>query len=210
MFDLSLVDTLRLGFGQVVHHHRSHADAAASAARWGRWLRAGETILLTGVAITAVAAAFGRGPAYSIGSAVMAGVALLLFLIHTVFNVDDAARAHLACSTRLWLMREQYRALLSDLNDGAIGHDAARERRNLLMAELGAIYEAAPPLTRRPFKAPRPDEGAEELALSDQEIDRFLPQSLHMGRTPKGPAPDVGPAAGYAGVDVVGTSASRS
>ena len=210
MFDLSLVDTLRLGFGQVVHHHRSHADAAASAARWGRWLRAGETILLTGVAMTAVATAFGRGPAYAIASAVMAGVALLLFLIHAVFNVDDAARAHLACSTRLWQMREQYRALLSDLNDGAIGHDAARERRNLLMAELGAIYEAAPPLTRRAFKVARPEEGAEELALSDPEIDRFLPQSLHVRRTPKSSASEEALAGGYPGVDAVGTSASRS
>ena len=194
MFDLSLVDTLRLGFGQVVHHHRSHAEAAASAARWGRWLRAGETVLLTGVAMTAVASAFGRGPAYSVASAAMSSVALLLFLIHAVFNVDDAARAHLACSTRLWQMREQYRALLSDLNDGAIDHEAARERRNLLMAELGAIYEAAPPLTRRAYKVPRTEEGPEEVALSDPEIDRFLPQSLHMRRTAKAPASEEGAA----------------
>jgi hypothetical protein len=189
MFDLGLVDTLRLGFGQVVHHHRSHADAAASALRWGRRLRAGETILLTAVAMSSVAAAFGKGQAYSIASAAMAAVALLLFLIHAVFDVDDAARAHLACSTRLWHMREQYRALLSDINDGAIGHDAARARRNTLMEELGAIYEAAPALPRRVFKIRRTEEGAEELALTDQEIDRFLPQSLHMRRQTKEPAP---------------------
>lgn len=200
MFDLSLVDTLRLGFGQVVHHHRSHTHAAVTASRWRRRLRAGETILLTGVAMSAVAAAFGRGQAYSIASAAMAGVALLLFLIHAVFDVDTVARAHQVCSTRLWNMREQYRALLSDLNDGAIGPDAARARRNVLMEELGSIYEAAPPLTRRIFKVSQNEEGAEELALTDQEIDRFLPQSLHRPRK----------AAGYAGVDAASTSASRS
>ena len=210
MFDLSLMDTLRLGFGQVVHHHRSHTDAGASAARWGRWLRAGETILLTGVAMSAAAAAFGRGPAYAIASAVMAGVALLLFLIHAVFDVDAVARAHQVCSTRLWRMREQYRALLSDLNDGAIGEEAARLRRNVLMEELGAIYDAAPPLARRVFKAPRNEEGAEELALTDQEIDRFLPQSLHMRRKAAPAAPDGVAAGSYAGVDAASTSASRS
>ena len=179
MFDLSLMDTLRLGFGQVVHHHRSHAHAASAASRCGRWLRAGETVLLTGVAITAVAAAFGRGPAYSIASAVMASVALLLFLIHAVFDVDAVARAHYVCSTRLWHVREQYRALLADLTDGSIDHGAARARRNTLTEELGAIYQAAPPLTRRVFKAPGKGEDPEDIALTDQEIDRLLPESLH-------------------------------
>ena len=179
MFDLSLMDTLRLGFGQVVHHHRSHAHAASSASRWGRWLRAGETVLLTGVAITAVAAAFGRGQGYSIASAVMASVALLLFLIHAVFDVDVVARAHHVSSTRLWRVREQYRALLADLTDGSIGQEAARARRNVLTEELGAIYEAAPPLTRPVFKTPSKDADLEDIALTDQEIDRFLPRSLH-------------------------------
>ena len=210
MFDLSLVDTLRLGFGQVVHHHRSHTQAAVTASRWGRRLRAGETILLAGVAMSAVAAASGRGQAYSIASAAMACVALLLFLIHAVFDVDSVARAHHVCSTRLWNMREQYRALLSDLNDGAIAPEAARARRNALMEELGSIYEAAPALSRRVFKVPREEEGAEELALTDQEIDRLLPRSLHLSRKATPATSDVATPAGYAGVDAASTSASRS
>jgi hypothetical protein len=48
------------------------------------------------------------------------------------------------------------------------------------MEELTAIYDSAPPLTGRIFKASRTAaDGAEEIALADGEIDRFLPKSLH-------------------------------
>ena len=152
MFDLSLVDTLRLAFGHVVYHYKSHTHAASSLARCSRWFRASEMLLLLGVTITAVAAAFGTGRAYTLASAGMAALALLIFLIHVTFDFESTARAHHVCSTRLWSVREQYRALLCDLNDHAIEPDVARVRRNTLMEEVSAIYDSAPPLTRRIFK----------------------------------------------------------
>lgn len=179
MFDLSLVDTLRLAFGQVVYHYKSHTRAATSLAWWGRWLRAAETLLLLGVAITTVAAAFGNSRPYVIASAVMAGLALLIFLIHMTFDFEATARAHHVCSTRLWAVRERYRALLCDLNDHAIDPEIARSHRNSLMDELSGIYDSAPPLTGRIFRVlPDSPEGAEELALEEEQIDRFLPRSL--------------------------------
>lgn len=180
MFDLSLVDTLRLGFGQVVHHHKAHAHAASSFARWSRFFRVSETLLMMSVVLTALSAAFGKGHAYAIAAAVCASVALLAFLIHVTFDFEAAARAHHISSTKLWHIREQYRALLSDVTDGAVEPEFARARRNLLMEQLTVIYETAPPLTRRVFKASQPSKDtAEEVALEDREIDRFLPKSLH-------------------------------
>lgn len=180
MFALSLNDTLRLAFGQVVYHHKSHTKAAASLARWSRWLRAGETLLMLGVAITALGAAYGKGQPYTVASAVMASLALAIFLLHVMFDFESAARAHHSCGTRLWYVREQYRALLSDLSDAAIDPEAARRRRDALMDEQRAIHDSAPPLTRRVFEASRAAiDRAEESALADEEIDRFLPKSLH-------------------------------
>jgi hypothetical protein len=180
MFDLSLVDTLRLAFGQVVYHHKSHARAASSLARWSRWFRAAETVLMMGVVVSALGAAFGGSHAYAVVSAILASLALLALLIHVTFDFESTARAHHVCTTRLWSIREQYRALLSDLNDHAIEPEAARVRRNKLMEEVAAIHDSAPALTRRIFMLP-PNSvgGAEELALADEEIDRFLPKSLH-------------------------------
>jgi hypothetical protein len=180
MFDLSLLDTLRLGFGQVVYHYKSHSHAASTLARRGQYFRVVETLLMMGVAITALGTAFGRGHLFAVAAAVLASLALLTFLIHVTLNFESTARAHHVCSTRLWHVREQYRALLSDLTDNAIEPELARTRRNALMEEVTAIYESAPPLTRRVFELKRKGEDtAEETALADEEINRFLPKSLH-------------------------------
>ena len=151
MFSLRLVDTLRLAFRQVVYHHKSHSRAASSLARCSRYFRASETLLLMGVVITALAAAFGKGQPYAISAAALATLVLLLFLIHLSFDFESLARTHHACSTRLWHVREQYRSLLADLHDGAIEPEFARSRRNVLTEEVTAIYEGAPALTRRVF-----------------------------------------------------------
>jgi hypothetical protein len=180
MFDLSLVDTLRMSFGQVVHHHKAHTQAARALVRTNRAFRAAETVLLMGVLITSVTASAGKVFPYTIVSAVLAAFALGLFLVHVMFDFDSTARAHHAFATRLWHIREQYRALLSDINDDALDQDTARSRRNALMNELHAIYQSAPPLGRRIFAASTKNaDTAEETALTDAEIDRFLPKSLH-------------------------------
>jgi len=185
MFGHSLVDTLRLAFGQVVYHHKSHANAAASLSRWSRWFRAGEALSMMGVVISALGAAFGRGHYWAVTSAALASFALLMLLIHAMFDFESTARAHHVCSTRLWRIREEYRALLSDLGDSAIASEIARARRDVLMSEVAAIHESAPPWTRRIFKiSSGSGDGAEELALADAEIDRFLPKSLHGAQKP--------------------------
>jgi len=144
MFALSLVDTLRLAFGQVVYYHKSHTQAAASLARWSRWSRAAETLLLVGVVISALGSAFGRGQHYATTAAVLASLALLVFLIHVTFDFEANARAHHLCSTRLWHVREQYRALLTDLSDNAIDPNIARGRRDALMEEVTSVYQSSP------------------------------------------------------------------
>ena len=180
MFAHSLIDTLRLAFGQVVYHHKSHTRAATTLARCSRYFRAVETLLLIAVVVTALSAAFGKGQIFAVTAAVLASIVLLLFVIHLAFDFDSLARAHHVCSTRLWRVREQYRVLLADLHDGAIEPDVARAKRNGLIEEVTAIYDSAPMLTRRVFTTLRaPASGAEEVALADDEIDRFLPKSLH-------------------------------
>ena len=95
------------------------------------------------------------------------------------------SKAHAACATRMWHLRERYRALLSDLHDGALGIDAVRRKRDDLIAELRQVYEDAPPVERKAYQtagqALRTDE--DDKALSDEEIDKFLPKSLQAAKT---------------------------
>jgi hypothetical protein len=179
MFQLTLVDHLRMTFGHIVYQHRAHAQIAYSRSRWNRGLRAFEALLMIGAAVTALGAVFGRGYAYELGTAVLAILAVICLVLHFAFDLERTAQAHAACATRLWHIRERYRALLSDLSDGAVDLDTVRRRRDDLATELRGVYESSPPADPQAYQT-----AAEEIAtgdersLTDEEIDRFLPKSL--------------------------------
>jgi hypothetical protein len=180
---LSLLDHLRLTFGHVVYRHRAHSKIAHARARWSRRLKAAEALLMTGVMITAASASAGNGRAYAIASFLLASLALVVLLIHLTFDLDRTARAHASCATQLWQILERYRAMLSDLTDGAIDVDVARIRRDALMNELNGIYAQAPPLDHQAYQTAKQAATADEATLTeatltDEEIDLFLPKSL--------------------------------
>jgi hypothetical protein len=180
MVGITLLDHLRLTFGQVVYRHKAHSQIAHSRARQGRWLRAGEALLMTAAAGVSIAASLGQGRVFAIAAAALATTALVVLLIHLTLDLDGSAVVHGACAARLWPMRERYRALLSDLADGAIDAEAARERRDLLLNELHGIYEQAPSADQPAYQAAaRAAAVASEGALTDEEINMFLPKSLH-------------------------------
>ena len=185
MFSLTLLDHLRLTFNQVIQNYQAHTRAAQAHARRNRWLRGTEALLMGGVSIAAAAAAFGHGQILAIVAAALAGIALIVLLVHLTFDFESSAGAHAACSVRLWEIRERYRALLSDLHDGVLDVAEARLRRDALMVELGAIYERTPISQVEEFRTPRRG-AAGEPEITDEEVDLFLPKPLET--SPQRPA----------------------
>ena len=185
MFELTLFDHLRMTFGHIVHRHRAHTELAQSRSRWDRALRIAEVVFIVGVLVAALAAVYSRGYWYSIAAAVLSALALVVLLCHLTLDLDRSAQAHAACATRMWHLRERYRALLSDLHDGALGVDAVRRKRDELIAELREVYEDAPPVERKAYQtagqALRTED--DDKTLSDEEIDKFLPKSLQAAKT---------------------------
>jgi hypothetical protein len=175
MFDLSLMDHLRLTFGYVVYRQKAHADLARTRARWSRASKGAQAVLMLAVAIASVAVAAASGSPLAIVSAVCGGLALAVLLVQLTFDDDAVTQGHAVCAARLWDIREQYRAVLSDLADGAIDSPTARQRRDTLIAELHDVLRHAPPAGAHPYEAAAVD----ERALSDEQIDVFLPKSLH-------------------------------
>ena len=182
MFGLTLVDHLRLTFGHVIYTHRAHTQLAWRHARWNRWAQGAEALLMLVAALASVALVFSGETAYGVVSATAASLGVCALIVRLVFDFDRTASAHRVCSARLWAIREQYRALLSDVKDESVTLDAARERRDVLMGMLHAVYEHAPPADSSVYDAARRAvPGAQEIALTDAELDRFLPVSLHKG-----------------------------
>ena len=102
-----------------------------------------------------------------------------VLVLRLAFDFERTAIAHRACSTQLWLLREQYRSVLSDLKDGVLSVEVARDRRDYLMEKLHRIYDNAPPADREQYQSAKQSLAAvNEATLTDEEIDRFLPPSL--------------------------------
>ena len=182
MFDLTLVDHLRMTFGHVIYTHRAHAELAARHARWNRWTQAAEALFVLTAALSSMALVSTGYSQLAVVCAVAGSAAVATLVARLAFDFDRRASAHRDCSARLWHIREQYRAVLADLQDGQLTLEGARERRDVLMSRLQAMYENAPPADRRIYEAARSSSpGAHENALTDEEVDRFLPASLQKG-----------------------------
>jgi hypothetical protein len=185
MFALTLVDHLRLTFGHVIYAHRAHAQLAARHATWNRWLQGAEAILMLAAALAAIALVVTGWSGYGVMTAITAVLGAGTLIVRLAFDFDRSASAHRACSARLWYIREQYRAVLADVKDETLTVDAARERRDTLMAMLHAVYENAPPADRGAYEAARQAlPGTHEGDLSDAEVDQFLPEPLRKGGQP--------------------------
>lgn len=179
VFGLSLVDHLRLTFGHVIYSHRAHTETAARHARWDRWLKGAEALLLLATAVAAGAVVFTLNPLHAIVTAATAGLGMGVLILRLAFDFERTSIAHRGCSTRLWHLREQYRAVLADLKDGGVSIDVARKRRDALMATLHRIYEQAPPADREHYLSARQSLAAvDDTTFKDEEIDQFLPPSL--------------------------------
>ena len=178
MFGLTLVDHLRLTFGHIISTHRAHARLALHHSRWHRALQTVEALLLIATATASMAVLqSGQGP-YAMVAAITAPLAVLVLALRIVFGFERSAATHRTCSADLWYLREQYRALLADLQDGSITLEAARERRDTLMARLHDVYRKAPPLDRNAYKAARAAlPSQDESTKSDDEVDHFIPAS---------------------------------
>jgi hypothetical protein len=179
MFALTLVDHLRLTFGHVIYTHRAHAQAAYAYGQRDRWIKAGEAGLLLVAATTSTLAAARNDWRYALVAAIAATIAVALLLLRLALDWERTASVHRDCAARLWHIREQYRALLADHRDGALTVEQARASRDALMETLQRIYEYAPPADRDLYEAARKSlPSVPDAALSDEEIDRFLPASL--------------------------------
>jgi hypothetical protein len=182
MFALTAIDHLRLTFGHVIYAQRAHAELAARHARVSRWLEAAEATLLLAVVATSIALVTTAQNVYGIVAAATGSLAIAVLIARLVFDFNASAGAHRACSTRLWRLREEFRALLADIQDGTVTLDAARDRRQALISALEDVYRDAPPADRRMYEAARQAIPASyEATLPDEEVDRFLPRSMRKG-----------------------------
>jgi hypothetical protein len=192
MFCVSVVDHVRLNFGHVVRNYSVHAEAAERMSALALKLRL-TVLALLGLATAAmVLSLFSTGRGYQIAAAVIAGLALAGHIVYVAIGVESRVYSHRLFAHRLWVMCERYRSLLAEIQDGLIDDAAILRRRDALIEQVHATYEQGFSVDQPAHEATRQlAVGNEPAAISEQQIDRFLPASVRKAADARSPAADV-------------------
>jgi len=174
MFQLSLVDHIRLSFGSIVGAYEGHTDAAARLARWAWYAKAGVLVLLGLAAAVSIASVL-RGGVYTTAAAALSAIAFAAGAAFVAIDPETRVYGHRATAARLWLICEKYRALLTEIHDELIDLAAVAQRRDALLKEASELFVHAPPADRATYEIARKALGA---VYSDQQVDQFLPLPL--------------------------------
>ena len=178
MFQLSVIDHIRLSFGSAIAAFEGHADAAGRLSRMS-WYAKLATLTLAAAAAVSSGLALQRGGAYLTVTVVLGVATLIAVAGYVAFDPQPRIYGHRASAARLWLVCEKFRALLAEAHDELLDLSGIKERRNTLLQEVASILEQGPPADRETYRITRDAlAGAHQQAISDADLDRYLPQSL--------------------------------
>jgi hypothetical protein len=181
MFQLSLVDHIRLSFGHVVNAYRGHSRVAVRLARRSSQIRIALVTLTLATAAAALLALNGDRRV-QVATVALSALAFAVYAVSSALDLEARAYAHRACAARLWALCEKYRALLAEVHDGLMDVPAATARRDALLREVQSVYEYGLPADRDSYQIAGDAVSEKAGWLSDQALDQFLPPSLRQAK----------------------------
>lgn len=178
--DVKLLEgQLREGYGRVVYTHKAQekcADMLLSRLNAVKLYQISLSALTTCGVVTTI---FGSGAVGGIVASIFSG--LLLFLNTYTKNTDfgTEAQKHRQSAANLWLVREKYISLLTDLRMNAKTVQRLIEERDSLIDALHKVYLGSPATNFAAYSKARVAlKENEEMTLSEAEIDALLPDVL--------------------------------
>ena len=173
---------LRECYGRVVYSHKTHEKCAdILLARLSR-IKLWQIILSAITTGSFIAAVFGAG---KIGALVgiLVSTALLVLNAYTKdYDLGELSQKHRQTGADLWIIREKYLSLITDLRVKGKPIETLQAERDDLLEELHSVYSGAPSTTYQAYrKAQEALKQLEDMTSSDEEIDAFLPKELKKG-----------------------------
>lgn len=173
---------LRECFGRVVYSHKTHEKCADILLSRLSQIKLWQIILAALTTGGFIAAVFGAG---TIGAfvGVLISTALLVLNAYTKnYDLGELSQKHRQAGADLWIIREKYLSLITDLRMGEKPIEALQRERDDLLQELHSVYSGAPSTTYQAYKkAQEALKQLEDMTFSDDEIDAFLPRALKKG-----------------------------
>jgi hypothetical protein len=118
----------------------------------------------------------------NIGAAIGAMLSTMLLIINTYtknYNLGELAQKHKQAANDIWLIREKYLSLLTDLAGRSKTIDILQQERDKLLADLHFVYTGSPSTNYKGYrKAQEALKQYEDMTFFVEEIDAFLPTEL--------------------------------
>ncbi|WP_197016896.1 SLATT domain-containing protein [Methanobrevibacter arboriphilus] len=168
---------LKEAYGRVLYTYTSHLKFMNMLDKKHRRLKYAQIILsalsFTGFFVTII---FDK-IALAFISGIVSLILLCLNLYYKEFNLPEDIKQHRMASDKLWLIREKYISLLTDINVKNID-DIVIQRDNL-QQETADVYSTSPKTNSKSYKeAQKALKSEEEQFFSSGELDKMLPEHL--------------------------------
>lgn len=173
---------MRHSYGLVVYSHKTHEKCADLLLIRLSKIKLAQIVLSAITTAGFIAALFGAGPVAAGIGVVVSTVLLVLNAYVKDYDLGEIAQKHRHAAADIWLVRERYRALITDLRVGKDSLEKMTARRDALTNELHEAYAGAPSTNDKAYK--KAQEGLqrlEEMSFSEEEIDALLPAELRKG-----------------------------
>ena len=170
---------LRECYGRVVYSHKTHEKCSdillSRLARIKFW-----QIVLSAVTTGGIVTTFFGSGQYGVGVAGIVSTLLLVLNAYTKdYDLGELAQKHKQAAIEIWMIRERYLSLLTDLNAGDIDLGQLTQRRDELIEDLHQTYKGCPTTTHQAYKrAQTALQRNQDMTFSEQEIDQLLPSEL--------------------------------
>ena len=170
---------LRESYGRVVYSHKTHEKCADILLARQSTIKLWQIILSALITGGFISAFFGSG---YVGAAIGVILSTALLILNTYtknYDLGELAQRHKQAANDIWLIRERYLSLLTDLVSGSKTIDILQQERDSLLTELHSVYTGSPSTNYKGYKkAQEALKKYEDMTFSAEEIDAFLPAEL--------------------------------
>lgn len=176
---------LRECYGRVVYSHKTHEKCADILLERHKQIKLCQVVLSALVTGGLIAALFDFSflaeykKCGTFVAVVLSTVLLVLNSYTKDYDLGEIAQKHRQAGVDLWIIRERYLSLLTDIRLSVTPLDEILSQRSQLAEELHAVYTGAPSTNYKAYvKAQKALKELEDMTFSDDEIDAFLPKEL--------------------------------
>lgn len=172
---------LRECFGRVVYSHKTHEKCAEILHSRLSSIKLSQILLTALIAGGILSSLLGDSPVGKVVGLALSTILLALNAYTKDYDLGELAQKHRQAAADLWLIREQYLALIADMRVSDISIEIYQGKRDELLERLHSVYTGAPGTTFKAYqKARKALQHQEDMTFTDQEIDAFLPSALRI------------------------------